>query len=84
MHGHLYILLLFKFKMFNKSPKFIFYFLYFAALTLITIHFILNLGLSYTDENGCYRAYMSSAANLTTIAKTYFDSLQNQCQKLTA
>ena len=70
--------------MLNKSTKFIFYFAYFAVLVLITIHFILDLGLSYTDENGCYRSYMSRSANLTTNAKIYFDALQSQCHTLTA
>ena len=50
--------------MFAKSPKYFFYFIYFAILSIVAIHFILNLGLSYTDINGCYRAYTLTSGTL--------------------
>lgn len=68
--------------MFSKSPKYIFYLIYFAVLVVLAVHFIMNLGLSYTDANGCYRAYTSAAGNLTATTKSYFDPLQAQCQVL--
>lgn len=69
--------------MFSKSPKHIFYAIYFAVLIIVGVHFILNLGLSFTGSTGCYRAYTPAAGNLTLLTKSYFDPLQAQCQTLT-
>lgn len=66
--------------MISKSPKYIFYFVYFALLIIIAVHFILNLGLSMTDSNGCYRSY--NAGNFTQTVKSFFDPLQDKCQTL--
>lgn len=69
--------------MFAKSPKYFFYFIYFAILSIVAIHFILNLGLSYTDINGCYRAYTLTSGTLLPSTKTFYDAIQQQCQHLT-
>jgi hypothetical protein len=71
-------------QMLAKSPKYVFYLIYFSVLVIVAVHFILNLGLSYTDSNGCYRAYTPAAGNLTQGTKSFFDPLQAQCQVLTS
>lgn len=68
--------------MIKRSPKQWFYLVYFWILGLIALHFILNLGLSFTDLNGCYRSYTSTSGTLQASVATYFDSLQSQCQTL--
>lgn len=69
--------------MLSKSPKYILYAVYFAVLIIVAIHFILNLGLSLTDSNGCFRTYTPITGNLTQVTKSYFDPLQSKCQVLT-
>lgn len=69
--------------MLSKSPKYILYAAYFAILIIVAVHFILNLGLSFTDSNGCFRAYTPATGNLTQVTKSYFDPLQAKCQVLT-
>lgn len=66
----------------KRSPKQWFYLIYFWVLGLVALHFILNLGLSFTDLNGCYRAYTSTSGTLSPSVKAYFDPLQIQCQTL--
>ena len=68
--------------MLNRSPKQWFYLIYFWVLGLVALHFILNLGLSFTDLNGCYRAYTPTSGVLQPAATAYFDPLQTQCQTL--
>lgn len=66
----------------SRSPKQTFYLVLFAILILIATHFILNLGLSFTNASGCYRAYTPSSGTLTPTVQTYYDALQSQCQQL--
>ena len=66
----------------ERSPKQWFYLIYFWVLGLIALHFILNLGLSFASNQGCYRFYTGSSGNLTTVVTSYFDPLQVQCQVL--
>lgn len=48
------------------------------------MHFILNLGLSFTSSSGCYRAYTVGSGTLSPDVKSYYDGLQEQCQVLSA
>jgi hypothetical protein len=66
----------------KRSPKQWFYLIYFWVLGLIALHFILNLGLSFVDLGGCYRAYTNSSGILQPNVVAYFDPLQSQCQTL--
>lgn len=59
--GRLFIII----QMLAKSPRYFFYLIYFTILIIVAVHFILNLGLSFTDSDGCYRQYMPSSGNLT-------------------
>jgi len=68
--------------MLRRSPKQWFYLIYFWILGLVALHFILNLGLSFTDLNGCYRTYTSTSGTLLSSVSNYFDPLQSQCQNL--
>lgn len=68
--------------MIKRSPKNWFYLIYFCILGVVSVHFILNLGLSFTNSKGCYRSYKSSSGNLTDSVRGYFDPLQTQCQTL--
>lgn len=68
--------------MMQRSPKQWFYLIYFWVLGLVAVHFILNLGLSFANLNGCYRSYTSSSGILTPAVLAYFDPLQAQCQIL--
>ena len=68
--------------MIKRSPKQWFYLIYFWVLGLVAVHFMLNLGLSFTNLNGCYRSYTSSSGTLTSTVLAYFDPLQSQCQTL--
>ncbi len=68
--------------MLAKSPRYFFYLIYFSLLAVVAVHFILNLGLSYTDSNGCYRQYTPATGNLTQTTKAFFDPLQTKCQVL--
>jgi hypothetical protein len=79
-NGFIFVIII---QMLAKSPKYIFYLIYFSLLVVVAVHFILNLGLSYTDANACYRAYTPSAGNLTKTTKAFFDPLQSKCQVLT-
>lgn len=71
-------------KMLKKSPKQWFYLIYFWVLGIIAVHFILNLGLSFTNDSGCYRAYTASSGTLSDPVKKYYDSYQAQCQVLSS
>ena len=66
----------------ERSPKQWFYLVYFWVLGLIALHFILHLGLSFADLNGCYRSYKPSSGTLNGPILAYFDPLQVQCQTL--
>ncbi len=39
------------------SPKYLCLLIYFTLLVLITVHIVMEAGLSYTDTKGCYRRY---------------------------
>lgn len=40
-------------------------------------------GLSYVNQNYCYRAYLSASGNLTTLYADLYNPVQAQCQVLT-
>jgi hypothetical protein len=69
--------------MLAKSPKYFFYLIYFSILILVSVHFMMNFGLSYVNVNGCYRSYTSQSGQLSNGVKTYYDALQANCQSLT-
>ena len=61
----------------RRSPKSWFYLIYFSILGVIALHFILNLGLSFTNSEGCYRSYTASSGPLSATVMAYFNPLQN-------
>ena len=63
--------------MIKRSPKQWFYLVYFWILGLIAIHFMLHLGLSFANLNGCYRSYTPTSGILTPVVLAYFDPLPN-------
>ena len=70
--------------MLSRSPKQWFYLLYFWVLGIVAVHFILNLGLSFTSSSGCYRSYTAGSGTLSPSVQSYYDGLQGQCQVLSA
>jgi hypothetical protein len=68
--------------MFKRSPKQWFYLLYFLTLAIVALHFILNLGLTFTNPAGCYRAYTASSGTLASNVQAFYNPLQSQCQAL--
>ena len=68
--------------MLKKSPKQWFYVAYFWVLGIIAVHFILNLGLSFANDSGCYRAYTAASGTLSPEVKAYYDNYQARCQVL--
>ena len=68
--------------MLKKSPKQWFYVAYFWVLGIIALHFILNLGLSFANDSGCYRAYTAASGTLSPEVKAYYDNYQARCQVL--
>lgn len=66
-----------------KSPKYCLQYLYFAFLTIIAVHFIMESGLSYVNDNYCYRVYLVTSGNLTNQYSDLYNPVQSQCQVLT-
>ena len=68
--------------MLRRSAKHWFYLIYFWILGIVALHFILNFGLTFSNDDGCYRAYTSSSGTLSPTVQAYFNPLQAQCQTL--
>ena len=65
-----------------QSPKYLLHFVYFALLTIIATHLILEAGLSYVNESYCERIYLKDSGNLTGEYSFMYKSLQTNCQKV--
>ena len=65
-----------------KSPKYCIQFIYFAVLILISVHLVMQAGLSYVNKNGCQRAYLASSGNLTGVYQSMYNELGENCQVL--
>ncbi len=66
-----------------NSPKYTCYLIYFSVLILITLLVIMETGLSYTSEKGCYRVYTNNSGTLTNVYQNLYEPIQTTCQKLT-
>jgi len=47
-----------------KSPKYCLHFIIFAILTVVAVHFIMEAGLSYVNQDYCYRFYLNTTGTL--------------------
>ena len=62
-----------------RSPKYFIQFLYFAVLTIVTVHIVMECGLSYVNRNGCYRVHLKDSGNITGEYKSMYDAYQLDC-----
>lgn len=60
-----------------KSPKYCLHFIFFAILIIVSVHFIMEAGLSYVNDKYCYRTYMKSSGSLINEYKNIYDPLQS-------
>lgn len=65
-----------------QSPKYCIQFIYFAVLTIIAVHMVMETGLSYVNQDYCYRFYLDTSGNLTGPYKSMYDAIQPTCQKV--
>ena len=65
-----------------NSPKYTCYLVYFSVLILIALLIIMETGLSYVSDKGCYRIYASQSGTLTSPYINLYDPLQASCQKV--
>jgi hypothetical protein len=66
-----------------RSPKYCINYIFFAILIIISVHFIMETGLSYVNSNYCYRTYMNISGNLADNYAVLYNSLQGTCQNVT-
>lgn len=65
-----------------NSPKYTCYLIYFSVLIIITLLIIMEMGLSYVNEKGCYRAYTLSSGILSNVYQNLYNPIQSQCQQV--
>jgi hypothetical protein len=66
----------------TNSPKYTCYLIYFSVLTIITLLIIMEAGLSYVNEKGCYRSYTFNSGILSEVYQNLYNPIQAQCQQV--
>ena len=65
-----------------NTSKYTCYLIYFSVLIIITLLIIMEMGLSYVNEKGCYREYTLSSGILSNVYQNLYNPIQSQCQQV--